>query len=192
MKLIVGLGNPGKKYEKTRHNVGYAVLDKLKTTISNYQFPFSNEIDWKESKNTKAQYFNVTLEEEKIELIKPLTSMNESGLSVAYARNKYKVPLESIYVVHDDLDIELGEYKIQKGKGPREHKGLLSVYEKLSTKEFWHVRVGVNNDKSRLSEKGSRISGEDYVLMKFSQVELMVVEDVVVKVVKDLQTRLIH
>ncbi len=97
-------------------------------------------------------------------------------------KNFYKVSLEDVYVVHDDLDIILGEYKLQKGVGPKVHNGISSVEEQLGDKDFWRVRMGVDN------REGSRvISGEDYVLGRFSKEERMVVNETVGRVVRELK-----
>jgi PTH1 family peptidyl-tRNA hydrolase len=170
MKLIVGLGNPGTKFERTRHNVGFMVVDELALRM---------EItSWSLSKKAKAVNAWTNVREEKVELLKPQTYMNESGLSVSYAINKHKeLKIDDLYVVYDDLDITLGENKLQKGKGPREHKGLLSIYDRLGTKDFWHVRVGVDNRSSDL-----RISGDEYVLQRFTDSEMKIVNNVLKEV----------
>jgi len=153
MRLIVGLGNPGKKYAKTRHSVGYMVVDKLKTEIE---------------------------ERKDIVLVKPITFMNDSGIAVREAFKNSNIGLSDLYVIHDDLDIPLGTYKIQLGKGPRTHKGLLSIYEKLGTKNFWHVRIGVENRADKT------ISGEVYTLMSFEPQEQEIVAGVIGEVCKKL------
>ncbi|MBU1071203.1 aminoacyl-tRNA hydrolase, partial [Patescibacteria group bacterium] len=114
MKLIVGLGNIGEKYKNTRHNVGFMVVDELEKHKEDLG---------------------------KVMLVKPATFMNESGRAVAKMVRFYKLDLDNLYVVHDDLDLKLGEYKIQKGVGPKVHNGILSVEKELGDKEFWRVRV---------------------------------------------------
>jgi PTH1 family peptidyl-tRNA hydrolase len=172
MKLIVGIGNPGKKYEKTRHNVGFVVVEELvrELRITNHMM----QNDWKESKKGKLMYWWFEVGGEKVELIKPVTFMNRSGEVMAYVKKKHpELDLDDLYVIHDDLDIALGEYKIQKGKGPKDHKGLNSIYEKLGSKDFWHVRVGVEN---RTENKEQRTKGEDYVLQNFTNDEEKIIE----------------
>ena len=167
MKMIIGLGNPGIKYEETRHNVGFMVLDKL-----------VSDGDWKESKKLKG----VLKKNTKMVFLKPSTFMNNSGQAVVGALRFYKVQLEDMWMVHDDLDLELGEYKIQKGVGPKVHNGLSSVEECLGNKNFWRVRIGVDN------RKGERVlPGEEYVLSKFSDVEKRIVDKVILKVVEELR-----
>lgn len=168
MNLVVGLGNPGRKYKDTRHNAGFMVVDKMA----------GNE-EWKESKTGRLLYLWIN---KNTELIKPQTFMNESGESVLATKKKHQnLEIQNIYVVHDDLDISLGTYKIQKGKGPKDHKGLNSIYKRLGTKDFWHVRIGVNN-----RSKGNNISGEDYVLQKFDDDEREVILKVVGEVIEKI------
>lgn len=172
MKLIVGLGNPGKKFEGTRHNTGFLVLDKLVSKIA--------EDQWLMDKKFNSLIINLM---PSVMYCKPQTFMNSSGLAVSKLVNFYKIERDDLFVVHDDLDISLGEYKIQKGKGPREHNGLLSIYEKLGSKEFWHVRVGIDN---RTNSKEQWISGEDYVLQQFPEDEAVAVNDVLENLTNDL------
>ena len=147
MKLIVGLGNPEKKYQGTRHNIGFVIVDLLHASISNSGIRIS---DWEMSKKAKALYAKTRIKVETVKLLKPQTFMNDSGISVSYAKNKHKINPSDIYVVHDDLDIMLGKYKIQKGKEPKEHNGLKSIYESIGTKDYWHVRIGIEN-RSKIS-----------------------------------------
>ena len=105
--------------------------------------------------------------------------MNESGGVVKHVVKKHNVANDNLYVVHDDLDIKLGEYKIQLGKGPKDHNGLLDIYEKLGTKDFWHVRVGVENRDGE-----HRIPGEKYVLSDFTKNEKETLEGVIKQICK--------
>ena len=185
MKLIIGLGNPGKKYENNRHNVGFFVIDRLVEEFRVRDYGLQQE--WKRSTKGKLQYIWFDVDGEKIEFIKPQIFMNDSGFSVAYAyKNHPELEYEDIYIIHDDLDLPLGSYKIQKGKGPREHRGLLSIYDSLGNKDFWHVRVGVENRQKR-----SKVpSGEDYVLQDFTEDEMVVIKEVIGRINKDLIDRL--
>ena len=150
MKLIIGLGNPDKEYLKNRHNVGHMVVDALKDKLP---------------QETKAE--------------KTTVYMNESGEEVSKLKSFYKVDLEDLYVVYDDLDIPLGSYKISKGKSPRVHNGILSVIEKLGSEDFWHVRIGVD------SREGDRtLSGKDYVLQNFTDMEKEQLDKVIEEVVR--------
>ena len=188
MKLIVGLGNPGEKYTNNRHNVGFMVVDRLveELRVTGYGL----QQGWKGSTKGKLQYIWFEIKGEKLELIKPQIYMNKSGISIAYVYKSHpELKHDDIYIVHDDLDLRLGSYKIQKGKGPKEHKGLLSIYNELVSSDFWHVRVGIDNRIKRSKVKGRKSkvsSGEDYVLQNFTKDELKVVTQVIDRIVKDL------
>ncbi len=157
MKLIIGLGNPGEKYQHNRHNVGYTVIDALQ---------------------------KVDLPKDVV-IKKTGVFMNDSGSTVKSLYTKYKIQYTNLYVIHDDLDIRLGEYKIQKGTGPKDHKGIQSIEKELRENDFWRVRIGVDN-----RDPENRIVGEDYVLQDFSQEELEIVQDVIRKLISDLKQRL--
>lgn len=155
MKLIVGLGNRGEEYVNTRHNVGFMVVDELAESMG-VNKNFSNFKDMAD-----------VVKKGTLLLVKPTTLMNSSGNVVRHVTDFFKIDNSRMWVVHDDLDLRLGEFKIRKGKGPKDHKGLLSLYNKLGTKDFWHVRVGVDNRKA-----DARIAGEEYVLQRFTKNEL--------------------
>ena len=105
--------------------------------------------------------------------------MNRSGEAVKKLVNKYKVQSTNLYVIHDDLDIPLGKYKIQKGRGPKEHRGILSIEQSLGKKDFWRVRIGVEN-------RSSDMAGDEYVLDNFTAEERAIIDGVIQDVVKDL------
>ena len=151
-KLIIGLGNPGSKYKHTRHNVGYMFVDKFKKT-----------------RNIKAI------------AVRTDSSMNNSGDFVKRLVNKRTLNGIELYIVHDDLDIALGKFKIQKGKGPKDHKGLNSIYKALGTKDFYHVRIGVDN-----RDPEDKVEGEKYVLQNFSGEERKIIDKVLSGLVKEL------
>lgn len=150
MKFIVGLGNPGRDYENTRHNVGYMVIDAL---------PKSSKF-----KALKSDKF-----------------MNESGLFVKSLTNRYQLSTNDLYVIHDDLDIKLGEYKIQFGRGPKDHNGIKSIDEALGTDQYWHVRVGIDN-----RPLDGRPMGIEYVLQKFTDEELTILNKTIGSVCREL------
>ena len=174
MKLIVGLGNPGEKYAKSRHNAGFMVVDSIIKNLS-----VSSHVEKKLDSLIFYHHKTQTV------FARPQTFMNSSGIAVKKLVVHFKIKLPDLWIIHDDLDLVLGSHKIQKGKGPREHNGLLSIYEKLETKNFWHVRVGVDNRSS-----DNRISGEKYVLQNFEETEIETRDIVIEKVVKDIMDRL--
>ncbi|OGY21107.1 MAG: hypothetical protein A3A65_03380 [Candidatus Chisholmbacteria bacterium RIFCSPLOWO2_01_FULL_49_14] len=183
MKLVVGLGNPGKRYEGTRHNVGFLGVDLLAERL--------HCDPWKESRHGKLFFAWSEVDGERVELIKPFTFMNASGVALAYAFQKNQnLRLDNLFVVHDDLDILLGKYKIQFGKGPRQHNGLHSIYERFGSKQFWHVRVGIENRIKNSKYRRQKISGEEYVLQRFPDEERVVLEPVMKNVLDELILRL--
>ncbi|MFZ5932723.1 MAG: aminoacyl-tRNA hydrolase [Patescibacteria group bacterium] len=155
MRVIVGLGNPGEKYQNNRHNVGYLAVDALLTR------PLPNSFVVK-----KTDCF-----------------MNNSGEFVKKLVGQYKLNTSDLWVIHDDLDIPLGSYKIQFGKGPKDHKGLASIDRALGRDEYWHVRIGV--DSRPLSK---RTPGDEYVLQDFTQDEKEVLAKVLQRICKKLAT----
>lgn len=185
MKLIVGLGNPGERYLSTRHNVGFIVVDALVDKLIKLQFPISS---WQKSKNERTLWCKMKIKGQEIEFIKPHTFMNDSGISVGYEYKKHSLNIDDIYVIHDDLDINLGDYKVQKGKGPKVHNGVESVEKHLKSKDFWRVRVGIEN---RETSGDIRLpKGEDYVLQNFTNEEKVVLDSVIEKVIEELISKL--
>lgn len=153
MKLIIGLGNPEINYFKNRHNTGYIFISELlKRSVP---------------KDIIAKKTNIF--------------MNDSGSIVKNMVDKYKVSLNDLYIVHDDLDIPLGEFKIQKAVGPKLHNGIFSVNEKLKSKDYWRVRIGVDS-----REKDNRTPGEEYVLEDFKPEEEKILLGVIDKAIGKL------
>ena len=211
MKLVVGLGNPGEKYKNTRHNVGFLVVDALCSGPSTDSSPSRSGLkgvpsrtdllysQWKVSKSTGAL---ICWPSDEVELVKPQKYMNKSGVTVKGVfkkhPNKFEVTnLENLWVVHDDLDIALGEHKVSFGKGPKTHNGLNNIYEQIGTKDFWHVRVGVApvfTGQGRLKNSTNDIhhsiigrrretTGADYVLGKWRPEEREIIDKVISKIV---------
>ena len=133
MYLIVGLGNPEEEYSNTRHNMGFDVINKLAKKY---------EIDINRTK-FNAIYGNGIIEGEKVILIKPQTYMNLSGQSVKEFLNFYKIQIEELIVVYDDMDVEKSDIKIRKKGGPGSHNGMKSVVYELKNEDFPRVRVGI-------------------------------------------------
>jgi PTH1 family peptidyl-tRNA hydrolase len=152
MKLIVGLGNPGSAYVGTRHNAGFLVADRLQSQ--------------KLPKDIIVKKSNVF--------------MNDSGSFVKSLTIRYSLSPNDLFIVHDDLDITLGEYKIQYGRGPKDHNGIGDIEGKLGTKDFWRVRIGVDPT----SREATR--GEVLVLGNFTNEERVILDKVVKVVTKEL------
>ncbi len=138
--LIVGLGNPGRQYKDTRHNVGFMTLDRLATnlnlTYARVQF--------------RALVIDTHYEGSRLFLAKPQTYMNESGQAVAALLRFYKVPLENLLVVHDDVDLPLGTLRIRPGGSSAGQKGVESVIERLGTQDFPRLRIGVGRPPGQM------------------------------------------
>lgn len=147
MKLIVGLGNPGKEYESTRHNVGFWLLDN-----------YLGNVAWQEK--FKANYFKITKNGEVIYFIKPLTYMNESGSAVKEFVKYFQINIEDILVIQDDLDEQIGDYKLKKNSSAGGHNGIKSIINALGSDAFLRLKIGINNEY--------RTNTIDFVLGKFS------------------------
>lgn len=155
--MIVGLGNPGSKYEATRHNVGMIVLDQLAE---------KHGVDWKNKVRWKAEVANIEIEKQKAVLIKPQTFMNKSGQAVQAARGWFKkIPVEHIVVAHDEADLPFGEVRLKRGGGSAGHNGIKSIEQHLGSPEFWRVRVGVGKPEH------PSVPLDQWVLSEFSKDE---------------------
>jgi len=159
--LIIGLGNPGKRYESTRHNIGFMALDRLAA-----QF----EIALKQ-KSFNALWGKGTIAGSNVLLAQPQTFMNLSGTSVRQLQSFFKMDISNLIVIHDDLDLPFGAVKLKAGGGTAGHKGLASIESNLGTSEFIRVRLGIGKpvDKSRI---------EGYVLEPFRKGEQVVLPEV--------------
>ena len=161
MYLIVGLGNPEEEYAKTRHNMGFDVINKL-----------SEKQGIKVNKNKfNSIYGTGTIEGEKVVLVKPQTYMNLSDEAVRDFKNFYKINSENIIIVYDDLDIEPGIIKIRKKGGPGTHNGMKSVVHEIQTEDFPRIRVGIGNPEYKndlLNYILTKIPEEDYKILENS------------------------
>lgn len=158
MKIIVGLGNPGKKYQHTRHNIGFDVIDELQQKLATNDFS-----NWQKNKKFQAEICQGNFNNEKIIFAKPYTFMNESGASVQALMHFYKIAPLDLIVVHDDIDLPVGKFKIQQDISSAGHKGIKSIIEKINTQKFYRIRIGIA--KSNKQKQGDTAK---YVLNKFS------------------------
>ncbi len=167
MFLFVGLGNIGEEYKDTRHNVGFITADKF---IREYNF--SNQ-----GKKFHSEIFSGTINCEKGLIIKPQTYMNKSGIAVSEVSRFYKIPLENIYVFHDDMDLELGRIKYKVGGGSAGHNGIKSIDEMVG-KNYNRVRIGIGKPK---------FNGDvvNFVLNKFTEDERVSLENICDKIVSN-------
>jgi PTH1 family peptidyl-tRNA hydrolase len=153
--LVAGLGNPGREYERTRHNVGWLVLDELaRRNGGSWRSKFSGSLA------------EIRLDAARLALLKPEIYMNESGRSVAAAARFFKVPAESLLVVHDDVDLEPGRLQARRGGGLAGHNGLRSLAQHLGTQDFLRLRIGVGRPG-----RGDPRPVKDWVLSPFSPEE---------------------
>jgi len=166
MILIVGLGNPGEKYEKTRHNVGFKIVNSLQSTVNNFS-------DWKYSEKFQAEISEGEIAREKVVLIKPQTFMNNSGTAVQAISNFYKIDLNNLFVINDDIDLPIGKIKISRESGSAGHKGVSSIIDNLGTKDFIRFRVGIQ------PEKGKPKKVENFVIKNFSKDEKKILEKII-------------
>ena len=196
MILIIGLGNPGKKYEKTRHNIGFRVIEKLARKNNFPDFEFSQKFNALISKGK--------LGKERTILAKPQTFMNNSGKAVKSLMNFYKITspglarlnfakqnlgglvhqsfakqnLGGLVVIHDDIDLPLGKIRISKGRGAAGHKGVESIIKELGTKNFDRFRIGIQ------PKSGKPKNVERFVLQKFTKGEGEIIKEVIEKTCK--------
>ena len=157
MKLVVGLGNPGKEFENTRHNIGYMFLDYI-----------TNKQEFSLNKKFNAMEYESNINGEKVLFIKPLTFMNLSGEAVIKYVNFYKLNSDDVLVVQDDLDMEIGKIKLKENSSSGGHNGIKDIEEKLGTNSIKRLKIGISNNKM--------MDTKDYVLGKFSKEEKEVLE----------------
>jgi len=156
MKLIIGLGNPGQKYQNTKHNAGFRAIDFLAEKM------ISKNPKWNDNSKGKLQYLKTEINGETIELIKPQGFMNNSGFSVNYAYKNHNFQPEDVFVIYDDIDIDLGNIKVGFFESAGGHNGLKSIIQNLGFNNFLRFRIGI---KTPLLEK---IPADKYVLSRFS------------------------
>lgn len=194
MKLIVGLGNPGEKYEKTRHNIGFMVLERF---LKNYQ-PVE-KTQWEIHDKFKADLVEITWQPkhgsaEKVILAKPMTFMNNSGQAVQLVASYYKIPATDVWIVHDDIDLPLGKMKIRIGGGSGGHRGIESIMKMLGADNFVRFRLGIGKPFKGKDprNKGRRAMEkvDDYVLSPFVPGETHQRKELVKKTTKALEIAL--
>lgn len=160
MYLIVGLGNPGKEYENTRHNMGFKVLNKLS---EKYNIPITQS-------KFNGKYGTGTIENEKVILLEPQTYMNLSGEAIKPMLDFYKVAPSNLLVIYDDIDVEPGKIRIRMKGGPGSHNGMKSVVKSIGSEEFPRVRVGIGQPIIKLAMI-------DYVIGYVPEEELKILND---------------
>jgi len=174
--LLIGLGNPGKKYENTPHNIGFMMLDAF---AKKHAFPA-----FRAAKKLNAEISEDVIGDAKVILAKPQTFMNESGHAVQKLITSYQLPVTNIIVIHDDIDIPLGELKIAVGRGSAGHKGVASIIQHLGTQDFARVRVGIKPADRALPPR----SVDAFVLKPFSKAQHAAAQEGITKAVTVLDT----
>jgi len=168
--LIVGLGNPGKKYEKTRHNVGFRVIDELEKIYD--------------------------LSQNKVILLKPDNFMNNSGRAVKEYLNYEKIPVSNLIVIHDDIDLLFGDIRVSKDSSSAGHKGVQSIIDELKTKDFTRIRIGIRQEEKPAASFASRRARQnenllaEFVLKNFSKIEERGLPEIIKKTVEEVTNQI--
>src|SRR5690554_1907654 len=160
MKLIIGLGNIGDKYHLTRHNVGFIVLD---------EYAHQNNIEFKFDKKLDALVAETRVDGKKVILAKPTTFVNLSGTAVSKLMNYYKIDIENILVIYDDIGIDVGVLRVREQNGHGGHNGVRDIINHLKTKKFKRIRIGIGNNP--------KLALNDHVLGKFSKKEIELLKE---------------
>ena len=158
MKLIVGLGNPGKEYENTRHNVGFNIIDLY---LSSHNLKLDKD-------KFKGKYTKTNINNEEVIFLEPQTFMNNSGESIRAIMDFYKIDIEDLLVIQDDLDMDLGRIKLRGKSNSGGHNGIKSIESNLGTNDFKRLKVGISNNKT--------IETTDYVLGKFTKEDKIILD----------------
>lgn len=168
MKLIVGLGNPDKKYENTRHNLGFVAVEGICQAAGGL---------WEFKPSKESKICRIKLAGQDVILLQPQTYMNESGKSVQEVVNFYKIATADIWIIHDDLDLPVGQARLSKNSTAAGHRGVQSIIDNLGTKDFYRFRIGIGRPTDQKPT-------EDYVLEKFTTAEETFIKGVIDKTVK--------
>lgn len=160
MWLIAGLGNPGKRYARTRHNIGFLVVEEIARKEG---LEFTVEEDSRISKGT--------IGSNKVILLEPLTFMNLSGRAIKNALLRFRIAIDHLIVIHDDIDMETGRIRIRKRGSSGGHRGVESIISAIGSRDFIRVKIGIGREKG--------IPVEEYVLSKFRKEEIPVIRDAI-------------
>jgi PTH1 family peptidyl-tRNA hydrolase len=162
MWLIAGLGNPGKKYLRTRHNIGFLVVEEI---AKRHAIDFKERVQYRIGRGS--------IDGMDVLLLEPLLYMNNSGVAVKDASGRFNIPPGNLIVIHDDLDMEVGKVRIRRKGSSGGHKGVESIIQKLSSKDFPRLKIGIGREGD--------VTPEDYVLSKFRKNEIARIKDAVEK-----------
>lgn len=176
--IIIGLGNPGKDYDQTRHNAGFMACD----AIVNQR----DDASWQLKKDLQAEIAKFDANGQTFLLVKPQTFMNNSGQAVNAVIHYYKIKPETLWVVHDELDLPLGKSQIRRGGGLSGHHGLESIAQHIGTTDFGRVRIGIRGQSLREYHAEVGIDTNNFVMGRFDPRELPVLEQVFALVVPEV------
>lgn len=199
--IIVGLGNVGEEYKGTRHNAGFLFLDHLLSKLLSNRLQLNSGV-WKNHKylDSHVSYVRDSSGDLKLIAAKPTTMMNLSGVAVKKLMKRFKIFLDDLVLVYDDLDIKIGGYKISQSKFPRDHKGVNDVVSKIGSSNFTNIRIGIDGRKGlgkdsestdeKVNNSSRIIPGEKYVLLKFNEDELVTLYKVFDEIIEELMPKL--
>ena len=176
MKLVVGLGNPGKEYENTRHYIGFIALESLVSAVESFG-------EWHDSKKLGAMIAKGTIGNEPVMVVKPIEFYNNSGPVLQRIMAYYKASIDDLIIIHDDVDLSIGKVKITKNSSAAGNNGVQSIIDTLKSQEFRRIRIGV------VSEKNSEKEAMDIVLQKFTTPEKKLLKSIleqIPEIIKEL------
>ncbi len=171
MFLIIGLGNPGLKYKKTRHNAGFLAVDFVVEKL------LGKKAKWNKSKKAKTEYIWSKINNTEVEFLKPQTFMNNSGEAVKTIINYYKIETKNIIVIYDEFDLPFGKIRVRQNGSSAGHNGIKSIIQHLGTDNFWRMRIGVSNPEYSGQKKiptdliKLHNGASKFILKKFSRQE---------------------
>jgi PTH1 family peptidyl-tRNA hydrolase len=188
--VVVGLGNPGSRYETTRHNIGFVVVDELTRSMAGvaaWRSEFKGQ--WASGNLKSSDVGQIPLK-----LLKPQTFMNLSGESVVALLTFFKIPPSRLIVVHDELDIPFGAVRVKHGGGSGGHNGLKSISQALSTQDYFRIRIGIGKPQANIGEQGMAQSQDvsSYVLSPFSREQQGKLPELVARGVEGVETLMIR
>lgn len=184
MRIIVGLGNIGEKYLRTRHNCGFIFMDVLTIKIEQEE---GIKIEWKEDSKMRAYTAKVPYGDQILYLVKPTTLMNNSGECVSKIMSFFKEPLSNLTIVYDDIDLPLGKIRVREKGGPGTHNGMRSLVQLLGSEEFPRIRIGIESRGDKTPEQQDISS---YVLSNFLESEIPELKEAMDKAIDELKKQI--
>ncbi|MFH1284383.1 MAG: aminoacyl-tRNA hydrolase [Candidatus Peregrinibacteria bacterium] len=184
MKIIVGLGNIGEKYAKTRHNCGFMFLDEF---VRQVEKDTDTKIKWKEDSKLNAMTAKIPYKDQILLLVKPTTLMNNSGQAISHILNFFKESTANLIVIYDDIDLPLGNIRIREKGSAGTHNGMRSVIRELGTENFKRIRIGT---ESRGETTSPHLDISDFVLSDFTNEEISPLKSSIEEAIEALKNNL--